>query len=99
MEDTHILEHAPNGFVNITGVANNEVANLKLAQAAVSVKTMAGGPIIVIMSQLANFGVEQTIHSKGQTEHFGVIIDNKLCTGGRNSVLFHLRDAQSLFIM
>ena len=58
-DDVHILEHAPNGYVNITGVAGNEIANLKLAQAAALVDTMADGPIILIMLQYANYGTGQ----------------------------------------
>ena len=58
-EDVHILEHTTNGFVNITGVAGDEVANLQLAQATAFVETMADGPIVVIMSQCTNFGAGQ----------------------------------------
>ena len=68
-----ILEHVPNGCVNITGMAGNELANLKLAQTASLVNTMEGSPIIVIMLQCANYGVGQMVHSKGQMEHFGVV--------------------------
>ena len=74
-----ILEHIPNGFANVTGVSGGKVTNLKLAQAAALVETMANGPIVVIMSQCTNLGVGQTIHFKGQMEHLGLIIDNKLC--------------------
>ena len=80
--DVHVLEHAPNGFMNVTGIAGNEVTNLKLAQAAASVETMADCPIVVIVSQCANFGEGKMIHSKGQMEHFGLLIDNKLHTLG-----------------
>ena len=81
-EDMHILEHFPNGFVNVTGVAGDELANLKLTQATASVKTMADGPIIVIMSQRVNCGHGQTVYFKGQREHFGVIIDIKSQNAG-----------------
>ena len=46
-----ILEHILNGFVNVTGIAGNKLTNLKLAQAAALMETMADGAIIVIMSQ------------------------------------------------
>ena len=81
-EDVRVLEHIPNGYVNITGVAGNEIANLKLAQAAALVDTMADGPIILIMSQHANYGTGQTVHLKGQMEHFGLIVDDKLQNAG-----------------
>ena len=54
--DVRILEHVPNSYVSVTGVAGNEIANLKLAQAAALVDTMADGPVILIMSQYANYG-------------------------------------------
>jgi hypothetical protein len=76
-DDVRILEHVPHAFVNITGVADSEVTNLKLATAAAKVETMANEPVIVIMSQYANLGQGKTIHSKGQMEHFGMLIDNK----------------------
>ena len=34
------------------------------------------------MSQHANYGVRQTVHSKGQMEHFGVVIDDKSHNAG-----------------
>ena len=87
-EDTRILEHVPNGYVNITGVAGNELANLKLAQAAALVDTMADGPIIVVMLQCVNYGIGQTVHSKGQMEHFRMIIDDKSCnTDGKQCII------------
>ena len=78
-DDVRVLEHVPNRFVNITGVAGNELTNLKLAQAAALAQMMEDNPIIIIiMSQYANYGVGQTVHSKGQLEHFGcVVIDDK----------------------
>ena len=86
-DDVRILEHAPNGFMNVTGVAGDELANLKLVQAAASVNTMADGPIIVVMSQHVNCGHSQTVHSKGQMEHFGVIVDDKSHTTGRKQCI------------
>ena len=38
--DARILEHVPNSYVSITGVAGNEITNLKLAQAAALVDLM-----------------------------------------------------------
>ena len=59
-EHVRILEHVPNGYVNITCVAGNEIASLKLAHAAALVDTMADGPFILIMLQHANCGVGQS---------------------------------------
>ena len=83
-DDVWVLEHVPNGFVNVTGVAGDKLTNLKLAQAAALVQTMEDGPIIVIVSQCLNCGVGKMAHSKGQMEHFGVVIDDESCnTGGK----------------
>ena len=81
-DNVQVLEHVPNRFVNITGVAGNELTNLKLAQAAALVQTMEDGLIVVIMLQCANCGIGQTVHSKGQMEHFGVVINNKSKNAG-----------------
>ena len=53
-EEVCILEHVPNGYVNITGMVGNKLTNLKLAQAAALVETVADGPIVIIMLQCAN---------------------------------------------
>ena len=72
--------------------------------AAAKVETMADGPIIVIMSQYANLGVGQTVHSKGQMEHFGMIIDDRSrSVGGKQCIItpegytipIHVRDGLS----
>ena len=63
--------------------------------------TMADGPIILIMLQYANYGVGQTVHSKGQIEHFGLVIDDKSRNaGGKQCIItpkgytipIHVRD-------
>ena len=94
--------------MNITGVAGNKLANLKLAQAAALVNTMEDHLIIVIMLQHANNGIGQTVHSKGQMEHFGVVIDDKSCNaGGKQCIItpegytipIHVRDRLSCIDM
>ena len=77
-----MLEHVPNGCLNVTGVDSSELTNLKLAQAAALAQMMEDGPIITIMLQCKNYGLGQTVHSKGQMEHFGVIIDNESRNAG-----------------
>ena len=52
-EDIHILEHFLNGFVNITGVAGNELTNLKLAQGAALVERMADGLLCLSAQTMA----------------------------------------------
>ena len=34
------------------------------------------GPVVTIMSQCAEFEIGETVHSKGQLEHFSVIVGN-----------------------
>lgn len=64
---------ARGGTVDVTptGIDNNEVPGLPVAQAAGYMETVYSGPIIVIMSQYAVLGTGKTIHSKGQMEHLG----------------------------
>ena len=62
--------------VDVTGIADSEVSGLKIAQAAGLVETV-DGPVILIMSQYAVLGSGKTVHSKGQMEHFGVVIDDR----------------------
>ena len=99
--NVRILEHVPNSYVSITGVAGNKITNLKLAKVAALVDTMADGPVILIMLQYANYGVGQTVHLKGQMEHFGLVIDDKSRNaGGKQCIItpeghtipIHVRD-------
>ena len=100
-DDARILEHVPNGFVNVTGMAGDELTNLTSAQPAALVETVADGSVIVIMLQHENHGTGQTAHSKGQMEHFGVIVDDKSRNaGGKQCIItpkgctipIHVRD-------
>ena len=75
-EDVKILEYVKHATVDVTGINDTEVSGLKLAQAVGLVQTVNDGPIVVIMSQYANLGNGNTIHSKGQLEHFGLLVDD-----------------------
>ena len=86
--DVRILEYVEGAHVDITGVGESELKGLKIAQAAAKVDTVADGPIIVIMSQYAELGFGKTIHSKGQLEHFGQIVDDTgRNAGGRQCII------------
>ena len=100
-DDVRIIEYVEGAHVDITGVGDAEVKGLKIAQAAAKVDTVADGPIIVIMSQYADLGYGKTIHSKGQMEHFGQIVDDtSIRAGGRQCIIttegytipLHIRD-------
>ena len=87
-DDVRVLEYVEGAHVDVTGIADSEVNGLKIAQAAGIVDTVADGPIIVIMSQYADLGKGKTIHSKGQMEHFGMLVDDtSRRAGGRQCVV------------
>ncbi len=86
--DVRLIEYVEHATVDITGVGDAEVKGLKIAQAAAKVETVQDGPIIVIMSQYAELGYGKTIHSKGQMEHFGMIVDDtSRSAGGRQCII------------
>ena len=75
--DVRILEFVENAYVDITGINNNDVPNLCIAQGTGLVETINNGMIVIIMSQYAHLGSGRTIHSKGQMESFGCLVDDK----------------------
>ena len=86
--DVRVIEYVEGAKVDITGVGDSEIKDLKIAQAAALVKTVSDGNIIVIMSQYADLGHGKTIHSKGQLEHFGQIVDDtSRRSGGRQCII------------
>ena len=89
-DDARILEYVENATVDLTGIGDIEVASLKLGLGAAVVETVHDGPIIVLMAQYADLGKGKTIHSKGQMEHFGAIIDDKSRqANGRQCIITH----------
>jgi hypothetical protein len=93
---------------DVTGIGNNEVTNLKIGQGAAIVETVHDGPVIIIMSQYADLGRGKTIHSKGQLQHFGCIVDETSRQhGGRQCLItpegyvipLHIRDGLPRFDM
>ena len=86
--DVKILEFVEHAHVDVTGIGETEITNLHIAQAAGLVETVSNGPVICIMSQYANLGSGTLIHSKGQMEHFGILVDDKSrVTGGNQCVI------------
>ena len=87
-EDVRVIEHVENVTVDLTGIADSAVDGLKLALGAAVVNTVNDGPIIALMAQYADLGKGKTIHSKGQLEHFGAIVDDTSRTaGGRQCII------------
>jgi len=62
-----ILIHARE--VDVTGIDNHELNALKLVDASAKVITQLG-PAIVILRQYAYHGLDRSIHSAGQIEHY-----------------------------
>ena len=75
-KDVKIIEYIEHAFVDVTGINDTEVLGLKLAQAAGVVQTVSNGPVVAIMSQCADLGTGKSIHSKGQLEHCGLIVED-----------------------
>ena len=99
--DSRVLEIVEGVKVDVGGVADSQVTDLEICQAAGIVDTIGDGPIIVIMSQYADYGVGDTIHSAAQLRKFGAIVDDtaRSC-GGRQCIItaegyvipLHIRD-------
>ena len=62
--------------VDVTGIDNHEMSNLVMVDATARVLSNRGY-IIVIMRQYAYHGVNRTIHSAAQLEHYGNLVDDK----------------------
>eukprot|EP00977_Amphora_coffeiformis_P023640 scaffold13888_cov137-Amphora_coffeaeformis.AAC.1 len=107
-DDVRVLEFVEHATVDITGINNAEVNGLRIAQGAAVVEMINDGPIIVIMSQYANLGHGKTIHSKGQMENFGIVVDDRARSAGGNQCVIttegyviplHIRDGLPRFDM
>ena len=81
--------------IDVSGVGDQVLTNLPLAQGATVVETVHDGPVVLILSQYALRGEGSTIHSKAQVEHFGNLIHAR--TRGKWSIL-RRRPRQSIFL-
>ena len=82
--DVRVLEFVDGVTVDVTGINETKMTGLKVATGAGLTQTIEDGPIILIMLQYANHGSRHTIHSKGQMENFGILIDDKSRNAGGN---------------
>ena len=62
--------------VNVQGVSDHQVTDLKIVTAG-GVVPMQHGPVIAIFHQYAHLGTGKTIHSSVQLEEFGLQVDEK----------------------
>ena len=100
--DARILETDLVHTVDATGVTNTQLTSLPIVQAASKIETVGDGPIIAILSSYAKRSDGgRTIHSKGQLESFGIIIDDRSHAVGGSQCLvttegyvipLHIRD-------
>ena len=65
-----------NIWLDVNGIAQNKLNGLQLCDCAAKGMTTRG-PVILLMGSYAYLGKDRTIHSKGQMEHFGLIVDDK----------------------
>jgi hypothetical protein len=97
-DDIKIIEYDPHAQVNVTGLANSQVDNLQIGTGAGVFETVNDGLIIGIMHQYANLGTGKTIHSKGQLEQFGAIVDDTSIPNGGVNASLRPKDTSSLSI-
>ena len=72
--------------VDVTGIDNHELNALKLVDAVAKVTTQLGEAII-IMRQYAYHGLQRTIHSSAQIEHYkNVVHDRSMRVGGTQHI-------------
>ena len=62
--------------VNVQGISEHQVTDLKIVTAGGVVQTQRG-PVIAIFNQYAHIGTGKTIHSSVQLEEFGLEVNEK----------------------
>ena len=74
--------------VNVQGIHDHQVTDLKIVSAGGMVDSQHG-PVIAIFHQYANMGSGKSIHSSIQLEAFGLEVNDKSCkfTGGRQRIV------------
>ena len=81
--------HSYQREVDVTGIARNALSGLMIVDAAAKMMSNRG-PVIGIMLNYAYFGKDRTIHSSGQLEHYGNIVDDRsMKVGGRQCICTH----------
>ena len=86
-EDCRIIEYVEGAHVDVTGINQIQIDELKICLSAGFTESTEG-PICVFMGQYADLGKGPTIHSKGQMEHYGCIVDDtSRRNGGRQCII------------
>ena len=83
--------------VNVQGIRDHQVTDLKIVSAG-GVVDSQHGPVIAIFHQYAHMGSGKSIHSSIQLEAFGLEVNDKSCkvAGGRQR-LSHQMDTSTPF--
>jgi hypothetical protein len=72
---------------NVTGITNNNVADLLIVQAACLIQSSVG-PIFGIFNQYASIGNGESVHSCAQIRSFGTLIDDvPIACGGTQRIV------------
>ena len=72
--------------VNVRGIDNHEMPDLKIVDATAKVITQRG-PVIIVLNQYAYTGVDRTIHSSGQIEYYrNQVHDRSIRVGGKQHI-------------
>ncbi len=87
-DDAHVIfQH--NNQVDVTGIDNHEMTNLKLVDGSATAITQKG-LVIIRLCQYAYYGVGRSIHSAGQIEHYKNHVDEKSrMVGGQQVIISH----------
>ena len=87
--DVRVLETDLISSVDVVGVTDGVLESLPLVQAAARIETVSDGPIIGIFSQYAlRSDGGRSIHSKGQLQHFGLLVDDTAtAVGGTQTIV------------
>ena len=84
-DDAHVIFHHQR-TVDVTGIDNHEMTNLKIVDASTRVTTQLG-PVILILRQYAYHGTGRSIHSCAQIEaHKNMVDDRSMRVGGTQCI-------------
>jgi hypothetical protein len=75
-DDVRVIRIAPHRTVDVEGINNHRISDIRIVTAGALVDTIRG-PVILIMNQYAHAGKGKTIHSSGQMEWFKNTVDNR----------------------
>jgi hypothetical protein len=75
-DDVRIIRVDPHRTVDVEGIDNHRITDIRIVTAGAFVETNRG-PVILIMNQYAHAGKGKTIHSSGQMEWFKNGVDDR----------------------